>query len=252
MIFDCNAYLGNFFSRQIRNNTAPELLAVMDENEIDRAVVGSLSAIMYRNCQMGNEELAAEIADYRDRLVPFAVINPAYADWEYDLDWCVNEMGTRGVRAYPQYHSYGVLDPCCKELVQACGERKLPVTFFGRQEDYRQSHQKVDAPDLALNDLAQLCSEFPQVNFMILEAIGHSGSRFVTEADTLPKNSYIEFSRGGVDELVSALGVERVIFGTGIPMKYPGPAFVCMELLEASDEVKQQIFGENLAKLLGV
>ncbi len=74
----------------------------------------------------------------------------------------------------------------------------------------------------------------------------------MTEADTLPKNSYIEFSRGGVDELVSALGVERVIFGTGIPMKYPGPAFVCMELLEASDEVKQQIFGENLAKLLGV
>jgi len=87
MIFDCNAYLGHWFARQIRNNTAPELVALMDENEIDKACVGSLSAIMYRNGQPGNEKLAEEIADYRDRLVPFGVINPDYPDWEYDLDW---------------------------------------------------------------------------------------------------------------------------------------------------------------------
>lgn len=251
MRFDCNSYLGSFFSRQIRHNTAPELLALMDENEIDKAVVGSLSAVMYRNCQMGNEELAAEIADHRDRLVPFGVINPNYADWECDLDWCISEMGIRGVRIYPQYHSYTLQDECCKEIVQACGERGLPVTLFSRQEDYRQSHMKVDAPDLKLDDIAQLCSDHPEVNFIILEGAGYANSRFITEAETMPKNSYMEFSRGGVDALVENLGAERALFGTGMPMKYPGPALVCMELLDASEEDKRKIWGENLARLLG-
>ncbi len=258
MIFDSNAYLGHWFARQIRHNTAPELVALMDENGIDKACVGSLAAIMYRNSQRGNEELLREIADHRDRLVPFGVINPAYADWEHDLDWCLNEMGAKGIRMYPQYHGYKVLDPLAHELCQACGERGLAVTLLHRQVDYRQSHWMVDAPDLALDDIAQLCSEHPDVNFIILEGAGFAGSRFIKEAETLPGNSYIEISRSSVfmgkemKTLIDTLGAERVLFGTGIPMKYPGPALLKMQHVETSKQNKKKIFGENLAKLLGV
>ncbi len=258
MTFDSNAYLGHWFARQIRHNTAPELVALMDENNIDKACVGSLSAIMYRNSQPGNEELAEEIADYRDRLVPFGVINPDYADWEYDLDWCLNEMGTKGIRIYPQYHNYTLADSCCAELCQACQERGLVVTLIQRQVDYRQSHWMVDAPDLVLNDIAQLCADHPEVNFMILNGAGFAGSRFVTEADTLPGNCYVEISRSSVfigkemKQVIEAMGAERVLFGTGIPMKYPGPAFLKMQHIETSEENKQKILGENLAKLLDI
>ena len=37
MIIDTNAYLGFFAFRQIRHNTAPELLRLMDAKGIDRA-----------------------------------------------------------------------------------------------------------------------------------------------------------------------------------------------------------------------
>ena len=258
MVLDANAYLGHWFARQIRHNTAAELVALMDENGIDKACVGSLSAVMYRNSQRGNEELNSEIAGHLDRLVPFGVINPAYMDWEYDLDWCANEMGAKGIRIYPQYHDYRVLDAPAHSLCEACAERGLPVTIIQRQVDYRQSHWMVDAPDLVLNDVAQLCADHPQTAFIILNGLGFAGSRFVREADTLPANSYIEISRSGVflgkemKVLVETLGPERVLFGTGIPMKYPGPALLKMTHVETTEENKALIWGENLKCLLGL
>ena len=76
MIVDTNAYLGFFAFRQLRHNTASELLRLMDEKGIDKAVVSSASAITYRNTQPANEELAAAVKGHRDRMIPFAVINP--------------------------------------------------------------------------------------------------------------------------------------------------------------------------------
>ena len=76
MIIDVNAYLGPFAFRRLRNNTAASLLKLMDAKAIDRAVVSSATAITYRNAQSGNEELAEQVKPYRDRLIPFAVINP--------------------------------------------------------------------------------------------------------------------------------------------------------------------------------
>src|SRR5262249_9096363 len=88
MILDVNAYLGHFPFRRLRHNTAGALLGLMDAKSIDRAVVSSAAAITYRNPQSGNEELAEEVARHRDRLIPFAVINPFYAGWRDDLDAC--------------------------------------------------------------------------------------------------------------------------------------------------------------------
>jgi len=110
MIIDANAYLGPWFVRQIRDSTPETLLSLMDRHGIDKAVVGSPAAVMYRNCQMGNEELVRIIESHRERLLPFAVINPSYVRWEKDLDWCIREMGIRGVRIHPQYHGYSLSD----------------------------------------------------------------------------------------------------------------------------------------------
>ena len=93
MIIDVNAYLGHFAFRRLRHNTAADLLRLMDSKKIDKAVVSSASAITYRNPQAGNEDLAAEIRRHRDRLIPFAVINPSYAGWQDDLKICRDDFG---------------------------------------------------------------------------------------------------------------------------------------------------------------
>ncbi len=42
---------------------------------------------------------------HRDRLIPFAVINPTYAGWEDDLKTCHEGLGMRGLRLYPGWHN---------------------------------------------------------------------------------------------------------------------------------------------------
>lgn len=49
---------------------------------------------------------------------------------------------------------------------------------------------------------------------------------------------------------LSQLGAERIVFGTGMPLKYPDPSFVKLEVLDASADVKAKVFADNALKLL--
>ena len=123
MLIDTNAYLGHWPFRQLRHNTAPKLLKLMDKKGIEQAWVSSVSAVWYKNPQTANAELAREVRRHRERMMPFAVINPTYADWEQDLRTCADEHGFRGLRLYPHYHNYSLSDACCNELVAAAADK---------------------------------------------------------------------------------------------------------------------------------
>jgi len=138
MIIDVNAYLGPFAFRRLRHNTAASLLALMDAKKIDRAVVSSAAAITYRNAQAGNEEVAQEVKTHRDRLIPFAVINPFYAGWQDDLKICHEEFGMTGLRLYPKWHNYSLSSPSCRELIQAATEQSMVISIPMRVEDNRE------------------------------------------------------------------------------------------------------------------
>ena len=173
MIIDVNAYLGHFAFRRLRHNTAESLLKLMDARKIDRAVVSSASAITYRNAQSGNEEVDAEVKAHRDRLIPFAVINPTYAGWEDDLKTCHERLGMRGLRLYPGWHNYRLSDPRCLDLVRAAAARGLVVSIPIRVEDHRQRSWLVDVPDVSLDDVAAIVRACPEARFLLLNGIGY-------------------------------------------------------------------------------
>ena len=255
-VLDVNAYLGHWFARRVEPTEPDGLTELMDRNGIERAVVGSLEAVMYRNCQSGNEELARRVERHRDRLIPFGVLNPAYIGWERDLDWCVGVLGARGVRIYPQYHGYTLADTPCAEVCAACAERSLPLTILQRQEDYRQRHPMVDAKNLALDDIAALASRHPATRLIVMEGAGYARSRFVREASTLPRNTWIEISRSQLfldqdpQALIGALGGGRLLFGSGMPLKMPRPAVLVAERIGLQGEELRGFLGGNLEAIL--
>lgn len=55
-----------------------------------------------------------------------------------------------------------------------------------------------------------------------------------------------------VGQLIENLGPERVVFGTGMPFHYPDPAILKVEILEASEAVKERIRRGNTASLLAL
>jgi predicted TIM-barrel fold metal-dependent hydrolase len=256
MIIDVNAYLGHFAFRRLRHRTAPELLALMDAKTIDKAIVSSASAITYRNPQAGNEDLAADIGRHRDRLIPYAVINPSYAGWRDDLKICHDDFGMSGIRLYPKWHNYGLADPHCLDLIHAATERQMVVSIPIRVEDVRQRSWLVDVPEVPLAEIATLFRSCPASRFVLL-----SGDRYVStplgrKGSGLPANYVIEISRmdsllaNEIGQLIANLGAERLVFGTGMPFQYPDPALLKLEVLEASPADKERISWRNAARWL--
>ena len=251
MIVDVNAYLGHFAFRRLRHNTAASLLALMDSKQIDKAVVSSASAITYRNAQAGNEEVAEEVRGHRDRLIPFAVINPFYAGWRDDLKICHEEFGMAGLRLYPKWHNYQLSSPCCRELVNAATERGMVISIVVRAEDNRQRSWLLNIPDVPLAEIVELVKAHPKARFILLNGIGYTRSPLGRRDNGLPSNYAIELSRlsavlaNELGQLITNLGVERVMFGTGIPFKYPDPALVKLEVLDASEADKEKIRSQN-------
>ena len=251
MIIDVNAYLGHFAFRRLRHNTAASLLALMDSKQIDKAVVSSAGAITYRNAQAGNEEVAEEVRGHRNRLIPFAVINPFYAGWQDDLKICHEEFGMAGLRLYPKWHNYQLSSPCCRELVNAATERGMVISIVIRAEDNRQRSWLLNIPDVPLAEIVELVKAHPKARFILLNGIGYTRSPLGRRDNGLPSNYAIELSRlsavlaNELGQLITNLGAERVMFGTGMPFKYPDPALVKLEVLDASEADKENIRSQN-------
>jgi len=257
MIVDLNAYLGHWPFRQLRHNTAGGLLKLMDRHGIDLAVVSSLSAIFYKNCHAGNEEVAKEVRRHGDRLIPWGVINPTYADWEHDLSVCVEELGMSGLRLYPDYHGYRLGDSACTALIKAATERDLLLSIPMRVTDPRQSHWLFEVPTVDLADVVSLVKKHPEARFVLANGAGYAGSPLGQKDNGLPPNYFIEISRltavmsAEIRRLMDALGKERVVFGTGMPMKSPEPPLVKVEVLRATKREKERVLWRNAKALLG-
>ena len=251
MIIDVNAYLGHFAFRQLRYNTAASLLALMDSKRIDKAAVSSAGSITYRNAQAGNEELVEEIRGHSDRLIPFAVINPFYAGWQDDLKICHEEFGMAGLRLYPKWHNYEFSSSCCRELVDAATERGMVISIPIRVEDNRQRSWLLNVPDVPLEEIVKLVKAHPKARFILLNGIGYTRCPLGREDNGLPSNYAIGLSRlsavlaNELGQLITNLGPERVMFGTGMPFNYPDPALVKLEVLDASEANKEKIRSQN-------
>lgn len=256
MIIDGNAYLGHFAFRQLRHNTGEGLLRLMDRAGIGRAVLSSASAITYRNPQPGNEEVAARVKAAGTRLIPFAVLNPAYAGWRDDREICREKFGMKGVRLYTAWHRYRLSAPERRELVNAAAEREMVISIPVRAEDRRQQSWLVEVPDLGHDDIAALVRACPNARFVTGNGNGFTRSVPGRPNSGLPANYAIEITwltaelGNETGALLDSLGADRLLFGSGMPFHYAGPALAKIEILDAPETVKAKICAENAVRWL--
>jgi uncharacterized protein len=255
-MIDVNAYLGHFAFRQLRHNTGDSLVRLMDRFGIERSVVSSAAAITYRNSQAGNGEVASEIRSHRPRLIPFAVLNPAYSGWKDDLKICREQFGMTGVRLYPAWHGYSLADSRCRDLVNAAAELRMTISIPMRVEDRRQQSWLVDVPDLKAEEIAGLIRACPKARFIVANATSVAGSILGRKDNALPPNYAIEITwlRSApfdeIPDLLASLGEDRLLFGTGIPFHYPGSAIAKIEILQIPETVKAKIRKQNAVRWL--
>ena len=260
MTIDFLGSLGHFAFRHVPYSDADGLIELMDREGIDRVVVSGLECVMYRNVQKGNELLAERISGHRERLIPAAVINPAYAEAAEDAALCIDTMGMKAIRLYPNYHGYVLTDPCVRDVAAVAQERDVPLCIAFRAEDERQRHWLLaDLPAVEPADVLGLARAFPDVHFVLERGTFGQIRRMAADAPETT-NWLVETSarflagppNPGLKEIVETLGSERVLFGTDIPLQYPRVAFIRLDSLGLEEGDREKIMGGNAARILGL
>jgi len=270
MWIDINAYVGHWPFQQLRYNTCKGLLEKMNQFGVDRSVISNLNGIFYKNTQSANEELYEEIRSdrrFRDRFIPFAVINPIYAGWRDDLKTCVTRMGMKGVRVYPKYHDYEINDPSLIELVKRTRDYGLPVAFKIRMFDSR-CRSWMDIPyvvgkaspkkEWTVKNIVPIVRAVPDAKYLILNVANSIELR--GEDLELFKRADIVFDTSGRNisnpgELIKIYGKEKFAFGTHFPILDYLTGMLRIESLhesEADEKTKELIRSGNAKRIIGI
>lgn len=257
MIIDVNASLGHYPFLQLRHNTAQKMIALMDRNGVNHAVVSSLHSVFYRDVHRGNEELRQELEKFRQRLTPVATINPKYVGWEADLEEAVERWRMSAVTLVPEHHGYRLTDPCGRAALKKIAGYGVPLVLTQRFEDRRQRHDWDRAEDLNFAPIAEVARIHPELKILFVNWIGLDGKRLVDAG--LKGRCLIDFARldvvlgATVPKLIETVGVDAVGFGSHMPFNYVGPSLVKLANLETmgADDY-EKIAWRNAARFLKV
>jgi uncharacterized protein len=261
MLLDINASVGHWPFQHYNYNTCATLLERMDKYGVNISVIGNLNGIFYKNTQSANEELNAELTTdkrFAERFIPFAVINPIYAGWKDDLDTCVSRFGMKGVRIYPLYHDYDLVDPSCIELVKRVRDKGLVIALTLRMVDSRPRSWMDIQTEWSLKDIMPLIEAVPDARYMILNvanstALDEDYQRVLKNATLVMDTSGRAISNPG--ELLKKFGNEKLAFGTHSPILDYLTGRLRIESLresEADEKTKELLRSGNAMRILGL
>ena len=268
MLIDINAYVGHWPFQQLKYNTCEALLERMNKFGVDVSVISNLNGIFYKNTQSANEELYDEIRSnrrYKDRFILFAVINPIYAGWKDDLETSVKQLGMKGVRIYPKYHDFDIVDPACIELVKRVRDHGLPVAFNYRVVDSRQRSWMdigyvvgTAKREWTMKDIIPIIKAVPDAKYMILNFA--NAAALTDEEMNIVKKADLVFDTSGrtitnMAEFLKIYGKEKFAFGTHSPILDYLTGYLRIESLraaEADEKTKEMLRSGNAKMMLGL
>ncbi len=172
-----------------------------------------------------------------------------------DLRRCHEVHRMPGIRLHPNYHSYKLDDQAFVRLLEKATERRLIVQIAMRMEDERVHHPLVQVPAVDLRPLPAALARVPEARLQIL----NSGYNARDEALlVLARTGKVRFdfanveSIGGLGKMLSALGRERVVFGTHFPLFYPESALLKIKESALMDDDLKAVHYGNARALLAV
>ena len=244
---DANAYYGNWPFWDIPVRSGGEILGLMDKHNIEKAVIASTKAI-FLDWVEGNEEVLELSYRHPARFIPLVTIAPSL---ELDVQAKLQEYterGVKGIKLFPLFHGYkldeSLLD---REWMKFLNRKKLIINFPLRLfMNWGLPVEEITG----LRFLIEKCPQCPIVisgmNYPEMMRVGPLIQRF---PHTFVETSCLSF-RGGIDLLVEQIGIERIVFGSGLPLQNPGPVLANISASTIDPEQKRYILSRNFSSSL--
>ena len=238
---------------------ADMLLATMDENQVDKAVVFGFPWKNPDTFRRHNDYIMQVVTKYPDRLVGLGCFEPAGREAVPEAERCFNG-GLSGVGELAFYKS-GIDDASLDHLepiMELCRMRDRFVLFHTNEPV---GH---DYPGKTPNTLAQLYRLIKRFSENKIVLAHWGGGLFFfsllkKEVKENLKNVYFDTAASPFlydpevyQVAVKAVGSDKILFGSDYPLIAPERYFKEMEQAGLSEEQRQYICGLNAAKLLGL
>lgn len=241
MIIDIHTHLGKGDPDHspLQGELFPEeLLRVMDEGGVDKAVV---FPVQYKDFRQAIEEIKGYVDKYPDRLIGFARVGntPDAADI---LEWAVKELGMKGVKIHHGLEKIPLDSPHLDAVMKKAEGLDIPVIFdaFVHNADKAiATAEKYRGPIILAH----------------MGGLWHVGAmeKCISSAEQHP-NIYLDTSSvllyQKIEEAVRRIGSERILFGTDGPGIHPKPEIEKIRILHILEAEKANILGLNAWRLL--
>lgn len=238
-VVDCNAALGRRHNQRVTYDTRDDLLRVMSEAAISKAVVYNPYCIQFGTVE-GNQFLLDEIAGH-ESLIPQFVVNLS-TDKITEVEPLVRQAGVRSLRVFPITHHYPLVHWIADSWFEWMAQEKMALWIpMGLR------------PEVDVRDLYETARRHPKVPIVL------AGTHYSTYGVVWPLakalgHISVDVSRfdllDGVNRLVQHIGSRRLLFGSDFPDVDPKPYLHYLHRCGLSTCDLEAICGGNLQRLI--
>ncbi|MSQ34883.1 MAG: amidohydrolase [Dehalococcoidia bacterium] len=260
-VYDAHAYLGNNpiwkqYGLPVPFD-GPAWVEYMDGSGIDATLVAPPGNGAKEDFKPDLWRIADVVKKYPDRFFGFARVKPRRGKKALDeLKMWVEEHGFKAVKMNTLDDNYLLSDrKLVDPVVETATNLGIPVYFHTGQDSWEQC-----LPDM----VADIAADYPENTFII----GHMGfggvngwpgaSEQLVPAMMRAKNTVTEsagvFNNKYIQDVVDAVGADRVLMGSNGPYQPPELARVLIDkhMHKLTRGQKDAILGGNLARVLGL
>ena len=254
MIVDVNAFIGRWPFWPIPACSAEQVSLELARCGIERAAICSTRSV-FVHCADGNAEAEAAAQRHPDRFIAWACLGPLETTTgrtrgSLDLgEYAARDF--RGVRIYPQHHSYHPLYTAFLDgLLEQATARRWPVMLPLRIT------MNWAMPMLGLDLIDALISRHPRVPW-VLAGINYLhelelARTLMRRYETVHLETSCIMGFEAVAGLVNDCGAERILFGSGAPVQHGAAGLTKILHAAVSDTVREQILGANARRLMNM
>jgi len=238
MIIDAHTCWNTYEMKGIRISEE-EYISALDQFGIDMAMV-CCPFYLLTDVSLGNNRVLKLMKKYPSRIIGFSTLNPLFGKESIEeLDKCIKE-GMKGIKLHCDLSQIPYNDPLTFPIVEKAIELNIPL-FLHTGED-------------SIEEAKFISQKYPEATF-IFAHIGNTKwkqmSRFAKEQKNIILClSGTIFEQGFLEEAVSNVGDERVIFGSDFVLVNLAINLGIIKNSKLSEESKKKILGLNIKRTL--
>lgn len=232
---DAHSHIGYFGGWSDVSITTEELLAQMDEYNVEKTVI----------CTYPMEESIEAIDKYPDRLIGAAWVNPTEKRAVDQARDAVKHHGFKAIKLHPLMHSYLPNDECVFPIAELAKELDIPIMIHTGHPPYSLPWS-----------VAQLADLYPDIT-MVMIHMGHGNGMYVQSAIDMAKkypNLYLETSgmpmHTKIKEAYEKVGSHRIMWGLDAPFHHPTVEMQRTIVSGLTDNQLEDVFYNNAKRLL--